>query len=878
MLRTRLFISSIAVLLYGGQVSSAFERPDPLLASIESTSPDTYDFLVQELQVGEFDLASQQDIQSISEILDSGNLAERRQLISMLHAEARFLLENQNYEQIRFWTEQLLDDDEPLVRAAAIATLPNFTDSDDGFNGLFSSESNRIIRLIETALTDPSDRVRSSAVRALGRLGYLSKSNYTQLAARLRDESSVVVLTAILVMQSLDARFSSGLQITESEREFRISMRPYLIKHLTPVLNNKNHRIRLHASVTILTISPNNKRATDALMTLIESSPLATKSEAYSRTLSLKLFEPTAIPRAVDLLRKRLFFSPGAYDLLNSFSFSTEDDLQTALPFLNDTDLYVRSTVAGSLAKKGIPQSLPYVLKSTYDTSTDTCIKSWMGLKEIGIWHEEIPAALTAAFESNSDIVRLAAIVCIDSFGDDAVGVLPIVRVAIADPSPDVRLVAARVIGEIEPSHFLAISTIHNAMAREDDSDAKDSLNATLQTRLLEILDQVEIMSQNELSDTEDMIKQFPQTGLMGIRVIETIKRERRSRLLNWIGSQTGALANLVRNTPIAWPFIGWIFMFLFCWIATFIFPNGIAQASDAIDRLDADAKLVVHLPLRNALVVGLFRDDKRVLDAWTKRFLPQANAKFCSLQTVSMRESYMPVPILVDNQLEEAFECSQVVHDMCQHSNSFITIVGVGGCGKTSLALQIGKKALEINRKPIIPILIEDEKQLDDFFGKVQHEVASLAKAPVSREMVLRLIENRNILIIVDHFTEMTRESQLEVQNALSRIACGMVIVTGREDEFERERSLQLRPSLLDKRLISAFIDKYTEGIQSGPHFEACARFSKVIGTHPVTPLIVKLFTEQVDPNAIGHDGEPKCVPEVFLNYVRRTTPVARP
>ncbi|MGA7935238.1 MAG: HEAT repeat domain-containing protein, partial [Kovacikia sp.] len=89
--------------------------------------------------------------------------------------------------------------------------------------------------------------------------------------------------------------------------------------------------------------------------------------------------------------------------------------------------------------------------------------------------------------------------------------------------------------------------------------------------------------------------------------------------------------------------------------------------------------------------VLRWLKYQPRVLDRWVADYLPQVEPRFLARQTVSERETHIPIQIKLGSQVIDALAAPDL-QPIFKQPSVCLMIVGEGGVGKTSLACQIAR------------------------------------------------------------------------------------------------------------------------------------------------------------------------------------------
>ncbi len=280
-----------------------------------------------------------------------------------------------------------------------------------------------------------------------------------------------------------------------------------------------------------------------------------------------------------------------------------------------------------------------------------------------------------------------------------------------------------------------------------------------------------------------------------------------------------------------------------------------------------------------------------RVLDAWVACHINSVKEEFGSKDSVHARQIHIPTPVM----LEDNTVADLKVHDLrpkFHKKRVCLLIWGEGGIGKTSLACQIAKWALADNKTErlcehkIIPVLIETELDSNNeaikspLVAAIQCQLQDLTNEPnpISEELLERLLRERRILVIIDHFSEMSEATRKEISK-LSDFPVNALVVTSRlEDELPQVTKTVLKPLRIKGNCLLIFMQSYLAQrgklhyFTDAEVFYACSQLSKMIGiTGDITALFAKLYAEQLIATKERKEANklPNNIPNLILFYI---------
>jgi hypothetical protein len=280
------------------------------------------------------------------------------------------------------------------------------------------------------------------------------------------------------------------------------------------------------------------------------------------------------------------------------------------------------------------------------------------------------------------------------------------------------------------------------------------------------------------------------------------------------------------------------------------------------------------------------------MLDAWITRHLTTAREEFQRKATVSDRAVHIPVPVSLDGQA--------IPHLTVEHlrptfnkSRACLLIWGEGGAGKTSLACQVARWAMAdipmerlCAQHRMLPVLIEQALELKDtehphpLTDAIRDELRALTheEDPIPEEFLLRLLQRRRVLVIVDQFSGMSEAMRQEIRLGHPEFPAHALVVTSRlEKRLGGVPLTTVKPLRMQGNRLASFLEAYLtqrgtwEYFDDAEFFEACRRLSLMVGMCDLTVLLAKLYAEQMIAAKEGStDGYlPATIPDLMLSYV---------
>lgn len=336
------------------------------------------------------------------------------------------------------------------------------------------------------------------------------------------------------------------------------------------------------------------------------------------------------------------------------------------------------------------------------------------------------------------------------------------------------------------------------------------------------LLENIKLLSNNDLNESIselDKILNFVDGKNKSIKnrqlysTVEDDSIKRIRRILNPLQTEKDLrVSNIIFKWINSNPFVVGgvcyiILLSIFCLILLRFRPLWILKINNNLSKfssefplpplLDASSK-VVSFSFRIIFGVGLLHYHPRVLDSWIAIRINTARKRFAEIETVSARSIHITtVPVLFDHQMIPEIT-SKILYPLFSQKQSRLLIYGEGGLGKTSLACQIAKWSMSENESErlsknlMIPILLEQNLDLKVSDGKsllleqIRGQLQTLTEEiePIPEELCNQLLRKKRILLIVDHFSEMSESTRKEIRPIHSNFSANALIVTSRIKE----------------------------------------------------------------------------------------------
>ena len=283
-------------------------------------------------------------------------------------------------------------------------------------------------------------------------------------------------------------------------------------------------------------------------------------------------------------------------------------------------------------------------------------------------------------------------------------------------------------------------------------------------------------------------------------------------------------------------------------------------------------------------------------LDAWIDRRIEIAREGFKRISTVDQRRVHIALPLRVGQREEGQWIDDPKAEDLAplfEGQRTVVAILGDGGAGKSSLACQMARwvmaKSAAERLMPhlVIPLLLEDD--CGDLPGWIAGELRRMVgEDEVEVDVVTELLRAKRLLVIVDALSERSQGTQEHVATIHGTAPVNALVVTARQaPNFGPTEVKELFPQPLTPEKSVYFVTGFLERVGA----EELLPGRKVIGLADrllalvevgseraaVTPLLVRLFIDQaieIRRSGGSEDDWPRSIPEIVLDYVRRTNP----
>ena len=558
---------------------------------------------------------------------------------------------------------------------------------------------------------------------------------------------------------------------------------------------------------------------------------------------------------------------------------------------LKDSDAKVRSNAAyvlggiGAEAKTALPQLVP-LLK---DSDAKVRRKAAYALGSMGAEAKTALPQLVPLLQDSDAKVRTNAASALGSMGAEAKTALPQLVPLLKESDANVRAHAASALGRIgaEPKtgvpQLVRLLKDSDANVRAHAAYALGSMGVSVQEKAKTLtspeLDRAVSNLESALKTLAEAKADFSEPTIASLRVyIKVLKDEQRERLF---------VKSIIQN-----PYFWGTGIYLFLLFGTFaIRPLWLLKIYEILKPIAFKIPVLgTDVSLGNLIFL---KYHPRVLNAWVAAHIQATRAEFQKRETVRQRQVLVPVPVILDNNTIATLKGKDLQPTFAQKRGCLL-IWEEGGAGKTSLACLIGKWAMSDNPEErichhrMLPVLIESELNMKVAEGKqpfletIRGQLQDLTDTaePIGEELLEQLLKQRRILVIVDHFSEMSEETQTAIRPEMPNFPVNALLVTSRlEEPLGQVTKTEIKPLRIAGNRLSSFMESYLSQRQKcdlfsdTEFFNACIQLSTIAGDRNITVLLAKLYADQIIAKKEGTtDGNlPDNIAELMLHYLNQ-------
>ncbi len=595
-----------------------------------------------------------------------------------------------------------------------------------------------------------------------------------------------------------------------------------------------------------------------------------------------------------------------------------EPAIPALMESLQDKNLLVRRSAAQILKEIGVP-AIPALVKALKDSDVKVrrnavnvlkeIIRYWYVLQELSEAKNAVPQLIPLLKDSDADVRRSAAST-LGNIGAEAKNAVPQLILLLKDSDTDVRRSAGDVLGRIGAEAKTAVPQLI-PLLKDSDANVRSSAPDALENIALSLQEKANTLTPSELnqavSSLESALKILEESkpeGDNSILYIDSDKKRQIGNLRVYIknlkAEQNANLFNLIRQNQWVAATIIYLIFFPSLWFAILrLRPLWLLRINDALKPYEFKLPETwggAPVRIRDLTFISIFIYRPRVLDSWVLAHIETVREQFVQRNTVKSRATYIPVSFELDDKKLPQLR-GQDLPAIFTKKRICLLIWGEGGIGKTSIACQIADWAMEPDKTQrlckhlMIPILIEEE--LDSkvaagkhpFFEAIRGQLKSITNhpTPIAEELLQKLLQQRRILVIADHFSEMAETTQKEIDPNAADFSINALVVTSRLDStMGKANKNTLHPLRIEGSELSAFMEKYLDKLGkliffNGSQFHyACGDLAKLleeirIQGRSTTVLFAKLYADvlvaKMEGNKTGN--LPENIPDLMLSYL---------
>ncbi|WP_293342989.1 HEAT repeat domain-containing protein, partial [Microcoleus sp. CAWBG58] len=571
------------------------------------------------------------------------------------------------------------------------------------------------------------------------------------------------------------------------------------------------------------------------------------------------------------------------------------------VPLLKDSDANVRRSAASALggmgaeAKTVVPQLVPLLKDS--DANVRSSVASALG--GMGAEAKTVVPQLVPLLKDSDVNVRISVASALGGMGAEAKTVVPQLVPLLKDSDANVRGLTALTLGRIGAETKTAVPQLI-PLLKDPNEYVHDSAANALVSIALSLQEKAKILTSTELnqavSNLESALKILENSKLesdkpylyldseskpmiANLRIyINVLKTEQRDRLF---------VKSIIQN-----PYFWGTGIYLFLLFGTFaIRPLWLLKIYETLKPIGFKIPVLGTDVSLGFLI--FFKYHPKVLDAWVSAHIVATRKEFQQRETVGERKIFVPMPVILDNNTIATLKGKDLQPTFAQKRGCLL-IWEEGGAGKTSLACQIGKWAMSdtseerICEHRMLPVLIEEELNIKVAEGKqpfieaIRGQLQDLTDTaePISEELLQQLLKQRRILVIVDHFSEMSEQTRTAIKPGMPDFPVNALLVTSRlQEDLDKVTKTTIKPLRIAGNRLSSFMESYLsqqqkrELFSDTEFFNACIQLSTIVGDRNITVLLAKLYAEQLIAKKEGTtDGNlPDNIAELMLHYLNK-------
>ncbi|MEZ2320280.1 MAG: HEAT repeat domain-containing protein, partial [Microcoleus sp.] len=584
------------------------------------------------------------------------------------------------------------------------------------------------------------------------------------------------------------------------------------------------------------------------------------------------------------------------------------------IPLLQDSDANVRRSAAHALGSIGAEakNAMPQLILLLKDSDADVRSNAARVLGRIGAEAKTaVPQLILLLKDSDAD-VRSSAAHTLGRIGAEAKTAVPQLILLLKDSDINVRHSATDALGSMGAEAKNAVPQLI-LLLKDSDKPRSNAIYA-LENIALSLQEKANTLTPSQLnqavSNLESALKilepyeaerddqyvsvddgSVKKRTIANLRVyINVLKAEQNARLFNVISQNQWVAAAII-----------YVIFFPSLWLAILrLRPLWLLRINNALKPYEFKLPETLGgapVRTRDLTFFSCFLYRPRVLDAWVSAHIKTVREQFSTNETVKNRATYIPVAFELDDKKVPELR-REDLQSIFTKKRICLLIWGEGGIGKTSIACQIADRAMAADKTKrlckhlMIPILIEELESESlaakhPFLEAISGQLKSISNHPtaIAEELLQHLLQQRRILVITDHFSEMAETTQKEINPNSPDFPVNALVVTSRLDSTMRNvPKTTIHPLRIEGSELSAFMEKYLDKLGklhlfNGSQFHyVCGDLAKLleeirIQGRSTTVLFAKLYADVLIAKMEGVKDQnlPQNIPDLMLEYVKQ-------